>query len=500
VTVAPEDAVADAATARLGRKAASLAVANAIDYALQFLLPVVLVRFLAPPEFGKYRLLWLVAGTVMAVVTQAMAGSLYYFLPRSDPIARRLHINQTLLYLAGCGLLGAFAVSALDPWIPDTVRTLSDERLFVPAFVFLWVGASLLDLIGAAEERVRWQAHVVVALSLVRTVTLGAAAVLTRRFDMVLLALLGFAAFKAGLLVIYVAHFHGLRGPFVRRDAFRDQLRQSLPFAIAGALYGLRSQADQWVASALFPLETFALLSIAALLGPLVNVCRQSALQAFLPRVSRLQAAGDVEGMLRLNGRANVLVAAVVLPLLAYAFAFSDDLITFVYTAAYAAAATAMRIYIAGLIALVLELSTIMLLLRQGAFSVLISAIALLVSIPISWAAARTAGIAGAAAGSVVAIYLEHAATLWRIARRTGIGLSYVQDWRSLGLLLCCAAVAGLSAWVTVTEVVNISLVVVRLGVGAAVLGTVYAGLVAACGLGSELRIALNRAEPVPAS
>lgn len=500
MSLAPEVAVADAAPARLGRKAAWLAAASAVDYSLQFLLPVVLVRFLAPPEFGKYRLLWLVAGTVMSIVTQAMAGSLYYFLPRSEPIARRLHINQTMLYLVGCGVLGAFAVSALDPWLPATVAGLSSERLFVPAFVFLWVIASLLDLIGAAEERVRWQARVVVVLSLVRTTMLCSAAILTRRFDVVLLALLGFAAFKAGLLVTYVAHFHGLRGPFLRRAAFLDQLRQSLPFALAGALYGLRAQADQWVASALFPLETFALLSIAALLAPFVNLCRQSALQAFLPRISRLQAVGDLEGMLQLNSRANVLVAAVVLPLLAYAFAFGEDLITFVFTAAYAAAAAAMRIYIAGLVALVLELSTIMLLLRQGPFSVYISLIALLVSIAISWAAAQTIGVAGAAVGSVVAIYLEHAATLWRIAGRTGVGLARVQDWRSLALLLSCAGVAGLAAWAIVSEVVDSSLGIVRLGVGAAVLGTVYAGLVAACGLGRALRIALNRAEPVPAS
>lgn len=500
MSLAPEAAVADAAPALLGRKAASLAIANAIDYALQFLLPAVLVRFLAPTEFGKYRLLWLVAGTVMAIVTQSMAGSLYYFLPRSDPTSRRLHINQTLLYLTACGLVGAFAVSVLDPWLPATVRNLSGDRLFVPAFVFLWVVASLLDLIGAAEERVRWQAHVVIALSLVRTIALSAAAVLTRRFEVVLLALLGFAAFKASLLVTYVAHFHGLRGPVLRRAAFLEQLRQSMPFAIAGALYGLRLQADQWVASALFPLETFALLSIAALLSPLVNVCRQSALQAFLPRVSRLQAAGDVEGMLRLNGRANVLVAAVVLPLLAFAFAFSEGLITFVYTAAYAAAATAMRIYIAGLIALVLELSTIMLLLREGPFSVAISAIALLASIAISWAAARTVGIAGAAVGSVAAIYVEHAATLWRIARRTSVSFSQVQDWRSLGLLLICAAVAGLASWATVIEVMNSLPIVVQLATGAAVLAIVYAALVAACGLGRELRSVVKRAEPDPAS
>ncbi|HEU4643988.1 MAG TPA: hypothetical protein VFS80_00305, partial [Burkholderiales bacterium] len=60
----------------LGARAFSLGAANAFEVALQFLLPVVLVRCLEPDAFGEYRLLWLAVGTVMAILTQAMPGSL----------------------------------------------------------------------------------------------------------------------------------------------------------------------------------------------------------------------------------------------------------------------------------------------------------------------------------------------------------------------------------------------------------------------------------------
>ncbi len=124
----PDKVVEGSALQRLGRRAVSLAIASALDYALQFLLPVVLVRYLEPTAFARYRLLWLVAGTVMAVVTQAMAGSLYYFLPRSDADTKRLYINQTLLYLITAGLIAAGAVSVLDPWLPANVRGLPGRR------------------------------------------------------------------------------------------------------------------------------------------------------------------------------------------------------------------------------------------------------------------------------------------------------------------------------------------------------------------------------------
>ena len=483
---------APAVPQRLGRRAVSLGVANAIDYALQFLVPVVLVRYLAPADFGRYRLLWLVAGTVMAVVTQAMAGSLYYFLPRSDEEGKRLYINQALLYLSACGVIGALAVSGWNPWLPGNVRALTPNQALLPAFVLFWVIASLLDLIGSAEERVAWQTRTIIGLSALRAALLLATAMLTRQLEPVLLALLGFAFFKFALLITYVARHHGLRGPYLRRHAFADQLRLSMPFGLAGALFGLRAQADQWVATALFSVGKFAAFSIATLLGPLVNLCRQSVLQAFLPSISRLAASGDFRGMLELNGRGSVLVATLVYPLLAFAFAFSKEIVTIIYTSAYLDAAPVMRIYILGLAALVIEPATLMALLRQGPFAIRLGVLALVLSVAISYACGRAGGLAGAAVGSVTAIYLEHLCTLWRISHCTRIPWRHLQDWRSLGLLLLCAVLAGFVAWTVVDYALAGFGPDVRVVAGGVLLAGAYLALCALCGLLREWRNALE--------
>src|SRR6266481_8286502 len=135
----------------LGRRALSLGVANAFDYALQFLLPVVLVRCLDTEAFGQYRLLWLAVGTVMAVATMDMQAGLYYFLPRSEGATKRLYINQTLAFLTVTGLVSAWALSSWNPWLPEKMRGLAEHHGVVPAFVLLWVVASLLDLLPTIE-------------------------------------------------------------------------------------------------------------------------------------------------------------------------------------------------------------------------------------------------------------------------------------------------------------------------------------------------------------
>jgi O-antigen/teichoic acid export membrane protein len=110
--------------ARLERQALSLGTANAIDYALQFLVPIVLARTLDVDSFGKYRLLWLVISTFMVIAPLAMPQSLYYFLPRADAEKKRLYVNQTLLFMGVGGLIGAWILSPWNPWFPEQARGL----------------------------------------------------------------------------------------------------------------------------------------------------------------------------------------------------------------------------------------------------------------------------------------------------------------------------------------------------------------------------------------
>ena len=456
------------------RQAVSLWTANAIDYALQFLLPIVLARTLDVDSFGKYRLLWLAVATVMALVPLAMPYSLYYFLPRSDAAARRLYINQTLLFLAVTGSIAAWFVSPWSPWLPQSMRALSGHAALVPAFVLLWAVASLLDLLPTVDERVLWQARATVGLSALRAAALSTAALVTGDLDAVLLVLLAFVAFKAVLLLAYVQRYHGLGWPIVRRAALADQVRYAVPFGLSSALHGLRGQADGWVAAALFHLHQFAAFSVGGVLGPMLTMFRQSFNYAFLPSMSRMQAGGDVAGMLALNNRANMIVAAVSFPMVAFAFVFAEPLISAVYTSAYVDAVPVMRFCCLSYIAFVVELNSILMLFRQGPFAMRVNFLVLLAAVPTSLAGGLIFGLPGAAAGSVLAIYLERAMNLWRASTLTGVPVRRLQEWAGLGALLaasiCSAAAAG---WVVArTGFAQANLA--QLAEGAAVIALVY--------------------------
>jgi O-antigen/teichoic acid export membrane protein len=249
----------------------------------------------------------------------------------------------------------------------------------------------------------------------------------------------------------------------------------SAPFGISTALFSLRSQADQWVAASFFALSSFAAFSIAAIVGQVVHIFRHSVMEAFLPSMSRMEAAGDVRGMMELNARANVMVGTVLFPLLAVAFVFAEEIIAIVYTASYLEAAPVIRLYIVAMIAMVVEIGSVILLLREGRFQLQITGLALVVSVLASLAGAHYLGLAGAAAGSVLAIYLDRAITLRRVARRTGIPFSRLQSWGALGWALGTACVAAALAWMLVGE--RLEGPFARLLAGTALLGAAYAAM-----------------------
>jgi hypothetical protein len=95
----------------------------------------------------------------------------------------------------------------------------------------------------------------------------------------------------------------------------------------------------------------------------------------------------------------------------------------------------------------------------------------------LSWSAAHWFGLAGAAAGSVAAVYLDRALMLRRVSRLTGIALRELQQWRELARMLAAAAACGLLAWFLAHQFLGGAAPLVRVAAGATVLALAYVPL-----------------------
>lgn len=424
----------------------SLAGAGLADYALQFLLPVLLVRLLDPVAYGQYRFVWLLAGSTMAIAPFFMPHSLFYWLPRSAAPQRRQIVANTVAFMGCTAALAALTCSPLNPLLPEAVRLSGAAGWLAAGFVALWVLSSLLDHLPNAAGRVPVQAKINLGFALLRSALLGAAAWLGG-FTLLLWALALFAVMKIVALMWFAAREFGPAMPRLAGGAFKAQLAYAAPFALAGGFFLLRSQADQWIVASLFSSAALAIFSVALTLAPFASLVRQTVNNAWLPRIGACQAAGDTEGMLAWHRRAGAAVSFVLMAGLGFAFAFAPELVDIVFTPTYHEGAGVMRVCIVGLLAQAIEVNALLRVLSLGGFQMRLNAVFLMASLAVSLAGAHAFGMAGAALGSAASLLVAEAITVGFVSRRLGQPVSRLLDLRTTAACLAAAVMAGGVAW-----------------------------------------------------
>ena len=417
-----------------------------LEFGLQFMLPILLVRWLDAAAFADYRLAWLAIGTAMAVAPFALPRSLFYFLPRMPLAERSPYVHQAFFLLVASGLCAGALMGPWNPLLPENFRQLTSGEWFLPAFLTLWVAASLIELLPNAEGHVHAQARIIAILAVMRTagVALGA---LSGRVEVVFASLLVFALVKFALVFQHIGRGYGWQLGAISRNTLSSQLAYVLPFGLASALFLLRGQADQWVAAALFSPADFAAFSIGAVVMPVVSLVRTSVNNAITPRLSALESSNDQAGMLRLNQRANTASGFVLLPLLTLTAVLAEHLVTLVYTSRYALAADVMRINSLALLGVAVEVSTLTIVLNQGRFLLVVDLLLLLAGVLASYCGALVFGMPGAALGNVLTLGAGNAISFWRVSRLMGVPMRQLQQWRVLLRILLAALVAGSLAW-----------------------------------------------------
>lgn len=430
----------------IGKSAAVLTAGGMVEFVLQFLVPIVLVRNLDTTTFGQYRFLTLMLGTALALAPTFMPQSLYYFLPVAPEERKRAVIGNVLVYLAVMGCIAAIVASPLNPAGGMLLHKLfHDTHGGSAVFLGLSVLLSITTTLAIAEGRIIWQFSADLGIALVRTVLIFMAAVFTHELAWVVAALVMETVLRVAVTLAYLQTRPG--GGRVRCEPglMAAQLRYSFPFAVGASLYGLRVQSDQWIAAGMFPSAAFAALTIGAVVLPVATLIRQPINSAMLPRLSAAFASGSHTEVHRLLLKASCAATLLLVPIAGTLFVLAPEIVELVYTAQYLAAVPVMRAYLVLIMMQSFAIGYAMPILNLGKLAVRINAAGLVVSVATSLAGAWCFGLAGAALGSVVAFALCEAVNLHVIARLLGTSISDMFPLR-LVLITAGAAAIGLLA------------------------------------------------------
>jgi O-antigen/teichoic acid export membrane protein len=434
----------------LRKSALGLAAASATEYGLQLVIPMVLVRTLDPSTFGHYRFLWLMAGTALAWVPLFIPQTLFYFLPRYKERSSAL-VTNALMYLLVTGAVVGLLSSNLNPLLPEVALRLDVESQHLSSvFLGLWVAVSLFDVLPTAIGMSHVQARTTAILALLRSALLVAAALLAPTLVWITLALVCVVVFKLLALLIFIRRNPALTPMRLDLGLLRMQMVYAAPFALGNALFLMRVQADQWIVASAVNTATYAVFSVASVLGPIGTLIRQPLHNAMMPKLNAAYASGRLQDAASLIGKANSATSLILVPVVGGLFASSHELVSFVYTRGYADAAPVMQVYLIGMLANSFAVGHVMPALNLGKFATINNAICLACSIAISYVGLKELGLYGAALGSVAMLYVGELWSGFRVSRVLGGSWhqllqcsSLYRSFIALGLSVAAAMVSG---------------------------------------------------------
>ncbi|MGY4602900.1 O-antigen/teichoic acid export membrane protein [Bradyrhizobium sp. USDA 4474] len=430
--------------ASIFRQGLALSGARYIELIAGLLTPVVLVRTIGPTAFGDYRLFWLLVTTVSLLIAFDMPRSLLFFFVRLDSRERRLYLGQTVLFLLATTMIAVFIIFVFGGSLPLDMRDLLHQHGFLlAAFLIVSNLGLLLDVLPNAAGQIRWQAQAVFATSLLRAALIISAALIFRRLEEVLVAALIAACMRLGLLAYFIGRYSGILLFPLDKQQFRVQLRYALPFGVGGLLWNMRKQAEQWIVATVFSSGTFGIFSIATTLLVPFEVLRAVLGNLLLPRMSHLHSLGRHEELLNLNNQGNVIISAVMFPAIAALFAFSNEVIQFLFTKEYVSGSPVLRIYLVQTL-ISTEITTLLNVFGQGSANMRYEAAILPFAIGTSLVSAWYYGLPGAAIGSVLATFVMYALCLRRLSTVTNVPIARLQDWKSLGIIWSVSAVCAI--------------------------------------------------------
>ena len=451
------------------RPAALLLAGRALGFVAAFGIPVVLARAFPVTEFGTYKQVFLIYGTLLAIAQIGMAESLYYFLP-GNPGQGGTHAANTLAVLGLSGVvclalvwLGKSGIAALfnNPSLPGYLPLSG-------AFLALSLAALLLEITMTARKRFRLAAG-----------TYAVSEVLRAGFFLVPVALFGtlqallwgavlFAALRFGTTVVYLRrHF----GAGFRPDwnVLGRQLAYALPFAAAVTLEVAQANLHLYAVGHYFDPTVFALYAVGCLQIPLVDLMMTSTSNVMMVRMQELRAGGDSGEIATLWRDTTVRLALVFMPLVAVLLVLANPLIPLLYTHKYAASVPVFMVGTGAILLVVVMTDSVLRVYAQTRYLVLLNIVRLGVVGGTVVTLMALLGIVGAVTATVLATAVFKLLGLVRIRRLLNLSFTRVLPWGGLAqtALISLAAVLpslAVKYWLTGSGQAPI---VVLLGAGA---------------------------------
>ena len=413
-----------------------LASARLLNQALALLSPLLLVRLLDIVDYGRYRQFMAIAMLVTSLGGFALTANLTYLLART-PERAAADITKTTVLMLAVAIVSSLLVAVFRPWIvPEEI---ADSWWLLTLYVFMFLNLEVVVAYWLARRRSVEVMQYTLVVTVWRLGALLGAALYFRDVEMIFVTIVCSEAFKN--LAIYL--WLRARGLLVFRwdgAVMREHLGLVGPLGLGSVLNKANEFGRAVVGSVMGPVP-LAIYSTAAYQVPLVNIVQTSLSDVIFPDLVKRAQRDPSEG-LRLWKRAQMMVAAVILPcwlLLSY---FAEPLIRLAFTEAYVSATPYFLVFLLLMVRQCFQFSTLLRSVEDNSSFATANGVALVLNIVLLVTLMPRFGLWGPTLGLVVGQMWSGYYLGRRVMLRYRVPAAEIFQWRKFGLALLAAGLA----------------------------------------------------------
>ena len=411
---------------------------------------IVMVRYLNKEEFGTFLQIMLIMNTAVMFAYFGIPQSIFYFLHKTDNKASFVLRNIVIACILGGGAAVAvfFLNDSLGQWLNNPL--LNEYKYVVVALVFLRgpiimrdpllisQGNLLLNSVASIVSNTLFYVPMIIAAFL--------SAGITVLFNVLLIAsvvdLLSFFV----LMGWFVKHIN--KEDYVTADTryvgLLEQLRYAFPIGISSYIGIVGRQIDQYIVSAFFSPQSFAVYSRGAMRVPVLSTIQFTVNDIMMPYYVKDYRDGKIKSLLSRYHLCVEKVAKINFPVFVFLFLASPSLISLLYTEQYLGAVPVFRAY---LFLLIINITTFGIIPRASGKTKSIfyaSLINVVANIILSCLLVPVFGAVGAAIATILCAVLSGYYYLIMSCRILGIEMRQIFPWNFLARYLCISLIAGI--------------------------------------------------------
>ena len=318
----------------------TLVISETLNFAVQFLSPIFLVRILDINTYGQYREFIVYSSLILSFASFSIKTNLLYFISK-DESKKRDYLSNTIYLLLFFSLIGVLIVFFLRYYL---LSILSFN--FIPVliiYIICYQNTDILDSYWLSIKRSDLVLYWSSSNAIVRTSSLILTAYFTHSIWNIIYLLIILEILKTLFTLSYIIK-NKLFTWKINVSFIKEQLKYILPNGFASVITKVNNDISKVVISSSLGPAALAIYAVGSQNIPFLNIIRNAVSNVIFPEIAARTSTGPKKA-LNLWHKANLLYFFLMAPLFIILMFYANIIITIMFTAKYSQAIPIFRIY-----------------------------------------------------------------------------------------------------------------------------------------------------------